>query len=157
MQILVLSWATNRKDLEVVWKVLSQVCLWNSSSASRLKYEHMLLSGTLVRPGQKTLLFSCCSTISAMHQCAVSLQVCLAYRSDGGRVVVVLSERDKLEMEALFRRTIPEESRYGTKFVFRQVGACAQQHVPCWSDRQQLCICVNKLLFMSADTCIEQQ
>ena len=46
MQILVLAWADNRKDLEVVWKVLSQVCL--------------------------------------------------AYRADGGRVVVVLCSRDKL-------------------------------------------------------------
>lgn len=45
-QVLVLAWADNRKDLEVVWKVLSQVCL--------------------------------------------------AYRSDGGRVVVVLCSRDKL-------------------------------------------------------------
>jgi hypothetical protein len=45
-QILVLAWADNRKDLEVVWKVLSQVCL--------------------------------------------------AYRADGGRVVVVLCSRDKL-------------------------------------------------------------
>lgn len=68
--ILVLAWADNRKDLEVVWKVLSQVCL--------------------------------------------------AYRCDGGRVVVVLSSRDKLEMEDLFRRTIPEDARYGTQFVFRQ-------------------------------------
>ena len=46
VQILVLAWADNRKDLEVVWKVLSQVCL--------------------------------------------------AYRADGGRVVVVLCSRDKL-------------------------------------------------------------
>ena len=53
--------------------------------------------------------------------CCRLAQVCLAYRSDGGRVVVVLCSRDKLEMEALFRRTIPQDSRYGTQFVFRQV------------------------------------
>ena len=34
---------------------------------------------------------------------AVSVQVCLAYRHDGGKVVVVLSQRPKLEMEALSR------------------------------------------------------
>lgn len=48
-------------------------------------------------------------------------QACLAYRADGGRVVVVLSSRDKLVMEAMFRRTIPEAARYGSTFVFRQV------------------------------------
>jgi len=68
--MLVLAWADNRKDLEVVWKILSQACL--------------------------------------------------AYRAEGGRVIVVLSSRDKLEMEALFRRTIPDDARYGSTFVFRQ-------------------------------------
>ncbi len=48
-------------------------------------------------------------------------QLSLAYRGDGGRVIVVLSKREKLEMEAMFRRTIPEEARYGSTFVFRQV------------------------------------
>ena len=49
-------------------------------------------------------------------------QLCLAFRSAGGTVAVVLSSRSKLEMEELFRRTIPEESRFGTRFVFREVG-----------------------------------
>ena len=35
-------------------------------------------------------------------------------------MIVVLSSRDKLEMEALFRRTIPDKARYGSTFVFRQ-------------------------------------
>ena len=34
--------------------------------------------------------------------------------------MVVLSKREKLEMEDMFRRTIPEVARYGTRFVFRQ-------------------------------------
>lgn len=31
------------------------------------------------------------------------LQVCQAHRADGGRVVVVMSQREKLDMEALYR------------------------------------------------------
>ena len=34
--------------------------------------------------------------------------------------MVVLCKREKLEMEDMFRRTIPEVARYGTRFVFRQ-------------------------------------
>jgi len=37
--------------------------------------------------------------------------------------VVVLCKREKLEMEDMFRRTIPEVARYGTRFVFRQVSS----------------------------------
>ena len=46
-------------------------------------------------------------------------QMCQAYRADGGRTVVVLSSRPKVEMEATFRRIIPEERRFGSQFVFR--------------------------------------
>ena len=49
--------------------------------------------------------------------------MCLAYRSDarkGGKCVVVLCQREKLQMEADFRRILPESRRFGTKFVFRQ-------------------------------------
>lgn len=31
------------------------------------------------------------------------LQVCQAHRADGGRVVVVMSQREKLDMESLYR------------------------------------------------------
>jgi hypothetical protein len=48
----------------------------------------------------------------------------MAYRSEGGRTVVVLCKREKLEMEDMFRRTIPEVARYGTRFVFRQARLC---------------------------------
>lgn len=46
-------------------------------------------------------------------------QLCLAYSSEGGTTVVVLTQREKLEMEAIFRRAVPDEERCGTKFVFR--------------------------------------
>ena len=38
-------------------------------------------------------------------------------------MVVVLSQRPKLEMEATFRRIIPDEQRFGTRFVFREGSA----------------------------------
>ncbi|KAK9818136.1 hypothetical protein WJX72_007697 [[Myrmecia] bisecta] len=68
--ILVMGFCQNQRDLECVWKILSQMCL--------------------------------------------------AYKNDGGRVVVVMTCREKLEMEATFRRIIPETARFGTSFVFRQ-------------------------------------
>ena len=49
------------------------------------------------------------------------MQACLAYRSQGGIRVVVMSQRPKLAMEALFNDAIPVNVRYGTSFVFRQV------------------------------------
>lgn len=47
-------------------------------------------------------------------------ELCLAYRTEGGRTIVVLTGREKLELEELFARTLPQEKRYGSRFVFRQ-------------------------------------
>ena len=44
----------------------------------------------------------------------------MAYRTEGGRCVVILCQREKLAMEADFRRILPPERRHGTRFVFRQ-------------------------------------
>ena len=54
MQILVATWCENERDLEIVWKMLTQLTA--------------------------------------------------AYQPLGGRCVVILSAREKLDMEALFRR-----------------------------------------------------
>ena len=54
---------------------------------------------------------------------AMILQVCLAYRNNEAKVVVVMTQRPKLVMESTFRRIIPDEQRFGTKFVFRQGSA----------------------------------
>lgn len=51
------------------------------------------------------------------------LQVCLAYRNNEAKVVVVMTQRPKLVMESTFRRIIPAEQRFGTQFVFRQGSA----------------------------------
>ena len=50
-------------------------------------------------------------------------QLCKAYRNEGGRTIVILSQQPKLEMEATFRRTIPNNQRFGSSFVFRQVSS----------------------------------
>ncbi|DBA72591.1 TPA: hypothetical protein ACH3X2_010343 [Trebouxia sp. C0005] len=71
--ILVLGFCDNQRDEELIWKILSQVCL--------------------------------------------------AYRNGEPKVVVVMSQRPKLEMEATFRRIIPGEQRFGTRFVFREGSA----------------------------------
>lgn len=55
--------------------------------------------------------------------CLFVPQVCLAYRNGEAKVAVVMTQRPKLVMESTFRRIIPEEQRFGTKFVFRQGSA----------------------------------
>lgn len=47
-------------------------------------------------------------------------QICCAYRNDGGTTVVVLTQREKLEMEQAGRKYLPMDLRHGTQFVFRQ-------------------------------------
>ena len=56
-------------------------------------------------------------------------QTCHAYAAEGGRVIVVMTQREKIGMEALFRRTIPPHKRDGSQFVFRQVAlpACCMR------------------------------
>lgn len=56
-------------------------------------------------------------------------QLCHAYEADGGRVIVVMTQRAKLELEALFRRILPPPQRYGSQLVFRQAG-----RPPAWQD-----------------------
>ena len=37
----------------------------------------------------------------------------------GGKCIVVMCGRPKVEMETTFRRIIPQENRFGCRFVFR--------------------------------------
>ena len=48
------------------------------------------------------------------------MQLCYAFRNTDGRTIVVLTQRPKLDMEALFKRVIPVWKRRGSRFVFRQ-------------------------------------
>ncbi|KAK9845991.1 hypothetical protein WJX81_007900 [Elliptochloris bilobata] len=68
--VLILGWCDSQRDLEVVQKVVSQLC----------------------------------------H----------AYEAEDGRVIVVMTQRAKLELEALFRRILPAPQRFGSQLVFRQ-------------------------------------
>lgn len=63
------------------------------------------------------------------------MQICLAYKPTGGRTIAVLSSRPKLEMEDLFKGTIPDNKRHKSTLIFRQV------HLPLWhSFMRQLAI-----------------
>ena len=130
LQILVLGFCDTQRDLEVVQKILSQV---------RKPLHHHLHA----IPGRFTcLLYSCRAKPTSkreghMRYNALSMrlsiiQACHAYASEGGRIIVVMTQRDKIGMEALFRRVLPPHKRLGSQFVFRQ--ACAANillhHVP---------------------------
>lgn len=48
-------------------------------------------------------------------------QICQANRGKrGGTAVVLAQDREKLDMERIFREAIPPSARHGTQFVFRQ-------------------------------------
>ena len=56
-------------------------------------------------------------------------QLCHAYEAEGGRAIVVMTQRAKLELEALFRRILPPPQRFGSQLVFRQARhPPAEQH-----------------------------
>lgn len=57
-----------------------------------------------------------------LSQCqTITEQICAASAATGGAVVVILvAYREKLEMETLFRETLPMEARCGSQIVFRQ-------------------------------------
>ncbi len=47
-------------------------------------------------------------------------QVCLAYKSEGGRIIAVLSSRPKPDMEQLLKEALPIDARSGSAIVVRQ-------------------------------------
>ena len=48
------------------------------------------------------------------------MQVCLAYRGEGGRTIAVLSSRAKPDMEAVLKEALPIADRHGSTIVVRQ-------------------------------------
>jgi len=51
---------------------------------------------------------------------ALPRQVCLAYKSEGGRIIAVLSSRPKPDMEQLLKEALPIDARSGSAIVVRQ-------------------------------------
>ena len=94
--LLVLSQCVAGKDMETLWRVLGQV---RPGAGLRPNAG----DGRHVRSGLTGCL------------CA---QICYAYAADGGRTVVVLGSKDKVVMEKLFRKAIPD--RRGSRFIFRK-------------------------------------
>ena len=121
LQILVLGFCDTQRDLEVVQKILSQV--------HKPLHHHLHAI-----PGQlKCLLHLCHAKLTCQKRGHVRydapsmrlsmIQACHAYASEGGRIIVVMTQRDKIGMEALFRRVLPPHKRLGSQFVFRQARA----------------------------------
>lgn len=48
------------------------------------------------------------------------VQVCLAYKGEGGRTIAVLSSRAKPDMEAVLKEALPIADRHGSTIVVRQ-------------------------------------
>ena len=49
---------------------------------------------------------------------------------------MVMTQREKISMEALFRRVIPPHKRLGSQFVFRQASAANWSYLyPCFADQ----------------------
>ena len=84
----------------------------------QLEHEKPLAARVPGSPQQRGKGGACCAR-EKQTSCPW-LQVCLAYRNGEAKVVVVLCQREKLEMETTFRRIIPESQRFSTQFVFRQ-------------------------------------
>ena len=68
-------------------------------------------------------LYTICTCLRYFASESFAMVDHLAYRNGEAKVVVVMTQQPKLEMEATFRRIIPEEQRFGSKFVFRQGSA----------------------------------
>lgn len=51
----------------------------------------------------------------------VLLELCAAFAAQGGTsIAVLIAQREKLEMESMYREAVPMERRYGSQLVFRQ-------------------------------------
>lgn len=87
MQVLVLAWAENRKDLEVVWKLLSQLSLAFRGDGGR----------TIVVLSRREKLVSAAVFDAAIFSPSPpQMETSATYRGDGGSSIVVLGQSDKL-------------------------------------------------------------
>ncbi len=141
-----LGFCDSQRDLEVVQKILSQVRNMLFGCFALTVNQRPLVSTCLIVNLVYVSMCSCMgiismrcptqdsqsslftneivlnvSTVSCLMNIVLLLQTCQAYASDGGRVIVVMTQREKIGMETLFRRIIPPHKRCGCNFVFRQV------------------------------------
>lgn len=76
--------------------------------------------GSPVYESGHIVLLAWCDHGQGLEQVArVLSQICDAYKDRGGTIVVVLTPRDKLEMESVMKRALPYNNRKGTQMVFR--------------------------------------
>lgn len=101
--------ATFALVLALVEQVVMDTLDANVKMGSKVyEHNHILLLGWCSSAQDVELIMKILQQLSAMH------------RNDGGATIVVLCQQDKLEMESTARRYVPEEERYGSRFVFRR-------------------------------------
>ena len=111
---LLLAWCASQRDVEVVRKVLAQVCLANRCSGA---------AGGIVKGGGS---FKRGGGGGFNGDSSSGSDGDADGGDDGGgggagpATVVVLCQRSKVKMEAAVLRELPAEARYGTRIVFRQ-------------------------------------
>lgn len=77
--------------------------------------------GSVVYEKDHLLILSWCKSQRDVEMVRKVLeQYCLAHKPTGGTTIVVMTQRQKLEMEALLWRCLPAAKRFGTKIVIRQ-------------------------------------
>lgn len=146
-QIVLLSWCTSQRDLEVVRKIVAQTCLAykpeggttvggrQQGASAHAHRRPALAAGTVCssRAGRGSASRSARQTENAsacLARCTIQRR---PKRAKAGQPrpnpsplcarasqVVVMSARSKLEMEAIIARDLPPERRHGTKIVCRQ-------------------------------------
>lgn len=141
MQVVLLGWCSSQRDMEVVRKVLQQVSAGSDGSRgkgsswragghpSSQAAAHGRLCIAIALPAH-TRAGPCPTHPQRVHKLCThpwghvdAAQMCRAYKAEGGRTLVVMTQRSKLEMEAAFWRWLPEARRHGSTLVFR----CAPQ------------------------------
>jgi hypothetical protein len=131
LQYLVLGWCVSQRDVEVVRKIVEQLCVaWKpqggttvSTSKEQQLFKTPAPSGVahcaelyILTSGQHRRAGCCQIDLTANPKTTKTTHRVLAVLLQ----IVVLTQRSKLEMEGMFWRCLPESKRFGTKLVFRQ-------------------------------------
>ena len=83
--------------------------------------QNNVAKGSKVYDEGHVVLLAWCQHAQGSEQCVrIMLQLAKLAMKNGPMTVVVLTQRDKLEMESTMRRSIPPESRRNISFIFRR-------------------------------------
>lgn len=124
LQVLVLGWCVSQRDIEVVRKVVQQLCVARGCEGNRTVGVGAHQQGSVFErqsTSSQQLLKHCCGS---KHTQALGL----LHLGEGPSLllpllllqIVVMTQRSKLDMEEMFRRCLPQSQRFGTNLVFRK-------------------------------------